>query len=428
MSERERALSILQRVRKDDAFAARLLEYEGDERDRRFVRNLVLGVLRWRGEIDFLIEKLADRRINKLDPSTVDILRLGVYEVLHTDAPPHAVVNEAVSLAAKRAARSRGLVNAVLRRATSTELRALLPAGHDAVSLAVSASHPRWLMERWIANFGEARAQEIAYANQELSFPDLFINGKRITIAQADEILRRKEVAFEPSPLLPGVVRLRGPVSQVADEIEQGLFHPMDEGSAVVATVVPSDTRTLLDLAAAPGGKSLVLAARGVDVVAHDLSLGRLLTLRSALSRMSGRSGRLVAGDGRMPPFRERFDSVLLDAPCSATGTIRKNPELKWRLKAEQIAGLSALQEELLDRALDLASRYCIYSTCSLEPEENDSVVERVLSRRGDFVLDDIGNSEGMSEGLKKYLSKGVLRLTPESGADGFTVHRLCHV
>lgn len=428
MSERERALSILQRVRKDDAYAARLLEYEGDERDRRFVRNLVLGVLRWRGEIDFLIEKLADRRINKLDASTVDILRLGVYEVLHTDAPPHAVVNEAVGLAAKRAARSRGLVNAVLRRATSTELRSLLPAGHDAASLAVSTSHPRWMMERWIANFGESRAKEIACANQELSYPDLFINETRITIAEAAELLRRKEVVFEPSPFLPSIFRLRGAASQVSEEIEKGLFHPMDEGSAVVASLVPPDTRRLLDLAAAPGGKSLVLAARGTDVVAHDLSLARLQTMRSAFGRMFGRSGRLVAGDGRIPPFRGTFDCVLLDAPCSATGTIRKNPELKWRLKPEQIAELAELQEQMLERALDLASRCCVYSTCSLEPEENDSVVERVLSRRSDFALEDIGGSEAVNDALMKYVSKKVLRLTPESGTDGFTVHLLRHI
>ncbi|HWW63057.1 MAG TPA: RsmB/NOP family class I SAM-dependent RNA methyltransferase, partial [Thermoanaerobaculia bacterium] len=159
----------------------------------------------------------------------------------------------------------------------------------------------------------------------------------------------------------------------------------------------------ILDLAAAPGGKTMYMTSRGARVVSNDISITRLRPLRHR---------RIVVSDARHAPFRRQFDVVLLDAPCSATGTIRKNPELKWRLREIQLAHFASLQRELLTSALALAREAVVYSTCSLEPEENDAVV-------AGFALDDA--AKYVPPGAARWVENGVLRLTPESGADGFT-------
>jgi 16S rRNA (cytosine967-C5)-methyltransferase len=172
----------------------------------------------------------------------------------------------------------------------------------------------------------------------------------------------------------------------------------------------------VLDLAAAPGSKTLYMRSRGTRVISNDISFARLRPLVA-------RGGDVVVGDGRAAPFRRQFDVVLIDAPCSATGTIRKNPELKWRLRENDIAAFPPLQRELLTAAFSLARHAVIYSTCSLEPEENDEVIDAVLATQRDFARADI--STITPDGAKPWVENGVLRLTPESGADGFTAFLL---
>ena len=186
----------------------------------------------------------------------------------------------------------------------------------------------------------------------------------------------------------------------------------MDEGSAVIADIAAASGSDILDLASAPGGKTIVMMARGAKVVSNDISIARLRPLRT-------RSRTLVVSDGRSGVFRRRFQTVLLDAPCSATGTIRKNPEIKWRLQESDIARFTILQKELLVSALELANETVVYSTCSLEREENDEVAREVLESRRDFVRGDV--SPLVNDEVRRWVEDGVLRLTPESGADGFT-------
>ncbi len=374
MTERARALHLLQRIEREQLYASLLLAGESG-----FVRTIVLGVLRWRSRLDFAIEQLAHRRIAKLDPPVVDALRLGLYQLLYMDVARYAAVSETVDLAPKRA---RGLVNAVLRRAAD----GLAPEPPD---LAVRTAHPEWLFRRWVNNYGAVRAEEIAAANQELSYPDVL------------------SLCGEPPPdavrssLVEGLWKLHGSSA----ELDRDRFHPMDEGSAVVAAIARACGDPVLDLAAAPGGKTLYMAYHGARVVAHDISV-------TSLRPLFGRHSSIVVGDGRQAPFRGRFPVVLLDAPCSATGTIRKNPEIKWRLRESDLPALTTLQRELLAAALRLASSYVVYSTCSLEPEENDAIIAGYeLAEIAPFV----------PAGARAWVDGKALRLTPESGADGFT-------
>ncbi|MEO8383243.1 MAG: transcription antitermination factor NusB [Acidobacteriota bacterium] len=377
-SEREHALQLLQRIEREDLYASLLLIGESG-----FVRTLVLGVLRWRSRLDFVIAELAQRAVKKLDPPVVDVLRLGLYQLLFMDTPAYAAVSESVDLAPKRA---RGFVNAVLRRAT----RGPVPEPSD---LATRTAHPPWLVERWIRTYGAERAAKIAAANQELSYPDV--------LALRDE----PPPGGERSSLVPGVWKLHGSSA----ELDRDAFHPMDEGSAVIAAIARACGDDILDVAAAPGGKSLYMEHYGARVVSSDVSFSRLRPL-------ARRGRKIVVSDGRTPPFAKPFAVVLLDAPCSATGTIRKNPELKWRMREEDLAGFAKLQRALLAGALSVARDFVVYSTCSLEPEENDRVVEGVAR---------VDITPYVPEGARPWVEDGVLRLTPESGADGFTAFLL---
>jgi len=373
VTERERAFNLLQRIERESAYASILLHDETG-----FVRTLVLGVLRWRSRLDDVIEKLASRRLNKLDPNVVDVLRLGIYQLMFMDVAPYAAVSETVDLAGRYAKRARGFVNAILRSATKANLQAM------AKDVATRTAHPQWLIDRWTRAFGAERAAAIAEANQQLSYPDVFAE--------------TPPAGAVPSSLVPGMYKLTGSSANVEG-------YALDEGSGVIADIAAAAGRDILDLAAAPGGKTIVMSARGANVVSNDVSIARIRPL-------IGRSRRIVVSDGRQPPFRKRFETVLLDAPCSATGIIRKNPEIKWRLREGDLARFATLQRELLASAIKSASKTVIYSTCSLEPEENDAVTAA-------YERDDV--SKFVNPEVARWVDRGVLRLTPESGADGFT-------
>jgi 16S rRNA (cytosine967-C5)-methyltransferase len=378
ITDRQRSLHLLRRIERESLFASALLAHETG-----FVRTLVLGVLRWRSRLDWAIGILAKRPVKRLDDQVVDVLRIGLYQLLHMDVAQHAAVSESVDLAPKRA---RGFVNAVLRQATRTAL----PEPPD---VATRAAHPSWLVERWIRRYGPQRAAAIAEANQQLSYPDVLSLG---------DAAPPGGIASE---LVADVWKLQGSSA----ELDRQAFYPMDEGSAVIAAIARACGDDILDLTAAPGSKSLYMHAHAARVVANDLSIARLRPLAM-------RDIPVVVSDGRQSSFSRRFEVVLLDAPCSATGTIRKNPELKWRLREEELAGFARLQRELLASAMRLASEYVVYSTCSLEPEENELVVEP---------YERIDISPFVPEGARRWVENGALQLTPESGADGFVAHCL---
>jgi len=381
-NERERALQLLRRIERESAYASLLMT-----NDSGFVRTLVLGVLRWRSRLDFVIDSFAKGAV---EPEIRDILRLGAVQLIFMHVAPHAAVSETVELAPHRA---RGFVNAVLRRMAS---KRNIPEPPD---VATRTAHPQWLIDRWTGFYGAERAAKIAEADQELSFPDAMTDSPPPD-ATASE-------------LVPGMWKLTGSSAEVEGFV-------LDEGSAVIAGIAAAAGDDVLDLAAAPGGKSLVMRARGAHVVSNDISIARL---RPLMGKAGGRSDALVVSDALHPPFARQFRVVLLDAPCSATGTIRKNPELKWRLAEADLASFASLQRALLRSALDLAAETVVYSTCSLEPEENDEVVGDLLRDRGDFIRGDVAPLVNAS--VARWVENGVLRLTPEAGTDGFTAHVL---
>lgn len=432
---REIAFHILSRVQQTHSYAANLLaSYRWDGvslRERRLTYELVLGVLRWQRQLDYFIEKYAKRPVESLDLPVVIALRLGLYQLRFLErVPDYAAVDTAVELVRSSGApRAAGLVNAVLRRATrSRRDRPGADLDDEFERLSVEYSHPRWLVEKWIADFGRPEALSLMRANNATPVPVLRINRLRAPEQETLAALAREGIEVEPSDFVPGAYRVKaGTLSLTSPLVVGGFVYFQDEGSQLVAHLVsPQPGMRVLDVCAAPGSKTTHLAAlmnnRGV-IVAGDLHLGRLRALCRLTERLGVEMAAALVLDGTRPlPFvpRARFDRVLVDAPCSGTGTLRRNPEIKWWLERAHLAGLSQKQRALLGEA----SRWVvdrgmlIYSTCSLEREENEEVVEQFLRDHADFGLVRPEMDKDLTEA-----GRGWIRLFPHRhGTDGFFV------
>lgn len=377
-------------------------------RDRAFARTLVMTTLRRLGPIDTALQV----RLKKPPPDVVaHILRLAVAQIFILKTPAHAAVATAVDLTAKRAGPLKGLVNAVLRGLIREP-----PELDDPDLLA-----PSWLYMRWQAAFGAGEAREIAAVIAREPATDLSLRDPGDAQALA--------AALEATPLPGGSLRAgrRGDIAAWPGFAE-GRWWVQDASAALPARLLAlREGETALDLCAAPGGKTLQLAAAGASVTALDRSAPRLRRVAENLAR-TGLAAEVVAGDGATWPDRRVFDAVLLDAPCSATGTFRRHPDVLWAARPGDIASLAAVQGRLLDAAARRVrpGGRMVYCVCSLEPEEGEGQVAAFLSRTPDMTLDPIAEGEGGSPAASRR-PDGTLRVLPhhqEGGTDGFYIAR----
>jgi 16S rRNA (cytosine967-C5)-methyltransferase len=347
-------------------------------RDRGFFREMFFGVIRHLSQLDFFIAQLRDGR---LDDETHAILRLGLYQLFHMRVPSHAVVNESVSLAG----RSRGLVNAILRRATREHVQ--LESALAAAPMAARWSHPGFLIDRWIAAFGHEKAEALCAWNNRPS--DVFVRANALRTT-ADELAATtsatERVAFHPRVLK---------VAELPPAwLTEGLVYVQDPSTLLACDLLdPQPGETVLDACAAPGGKTSYLAELMRNegrIVAADLWESRLARLRENMTRLGVRNVEPLVLDGmlahgELPPAS--FDRALIDAPCSNTGVIRRRVDVRWRLTDEDFIRMPEQQLALLRRITPLVrpGGTLVYSTCSLEPEENDRVVERALAEIPDL-------------------------------------------
>ncbi|MBK6315567.1 MAG: 16S rRNA (cytosine(967)-C(5))-methyltransferase RsmB [Blastocatellia bacterium] len=427
------AASILHRVLRDDSYASPLLAAESlddlSPEDRRLVQELVLGVLRWRGELDYVINAKTNRPAEKLDAPLRVALWLGLYQLRHLErVPEHAAVNESVELVKNsRAWRGASLVNAALRaetreRTAAPEDRVKQPANR----LAIGLSHPKWLLERWIERLGLDEATNLARANNEHAPVALRINPLRApSLARVLEELSAIGVDVRKSEIAPGAfVVSGGHLTPSARGIREGWVYVQDEASQLIAYLVGARAgERVLDIGAAPGGKTSALAASMGNtgrIVAVDVYPSRLATLNATCHRLAANNVSPVAADAAFGlPFEHSvtFDRVLVDAPCSGTGTLRRNPEIKWRLAAVDLERFAGLQSALLDTASGRvrAGGRLVYSTCSVEPEEDEAVAAAFLAAHPEFVRIDPDVSESVRT------RDGYVRTFPHvHGADGF--------
>lgn len=381
-------------------------------RDRAFARALTLATLRRLGPID----RALDAKLQREPPPVVrQILRLGAAQAFWLDTPDFAAVDTSVRLAERfpQSQRFKALVNAVLRGLLRDG-----PPADDPESLA-----PPWLFARWSAAYGAQVAGEIAAVIPEEPATDLSLRD----LAEADAVA----ASLEGEALPGGSVRtpLRGDIAGWPG-YETGAWWVQDAAAAVPARLLAvRPGETALDLCAAPGGKTLQLAATGAAVTAVDRSAARLQRLSESLAR-TDLAAEVIAADALTWPDTRVFDAVLLDAPCSATGTFRRHPDVLWAARPSDVASLAAVQSAMLDRAADRVKPgggRLVYCVCSLEPEEGEAQVAAFLARRGDFALDPVRAGEGGAP-TESLTAQGMLRLLPHhrpGGQDGFFAARL---
>jgi 16S rRNA (cytosine967-C5)-methyltransferase len=348
-------------------------------RDRAFLHELVLGTLRHRGFLDFALAACVDRPLGEIDSQVLTILRLGAYQILRLRVPDRAAVSESVEIARAVAPRATGIVNAVLRRLAREGAPAIPDPEKEPLRWLTSVgSLPRWLAKRWLSRLGAEVARARATALLEAPPIAFRVNPR------ADDVERRLiEAGVVASPLaVPGARRAReGAIGALALE---GLVYAQDQGSQMIAHLAARDRGLVLDACAAPGGKSTLLADLGRDaqVVAGEISPGRLATLSGLVRRWGTTNVRVVGADARQPPFARPFDAVLLDAPCSGLGTLGRHPDIRWRARAGDLARHARRQRELLEGVAPLLGpgSTLVYATCSVEPEENEEVIEPFLA------------------------------------------------
>lgn len=422
------AFEILRRVA-EGAYASVLLASREEELaslDRALCHELVMGVLRRQLWLDRLIEHYANRKAAGLDESVRIALRIGLYQLRFLSrVPASAAVNESVNLVRIARLRSAGsFVNAVLRRAVREP--EVDPAGniHDPLQrLSVATSHPEWLIQRWSEAFGIAEAEAFARANNEPAPVAFRVVKGPAQEADVCERLRAAGGELVSSKVAAGAWRINGAGRLLGELTAAGTVYIQDEASQLVALLLDvKPGQRVLDLCAAPGSKTTQIAAIGLDsalIVASDLHEHRLRTVVSSAQLQGFGSIHCVALDGLQPlPLPEgSFDRVLVDAPCSGTGTLRRNPEIRWRISPADIKDLAERQKRLLFNAARVVrpGGRLVYSTCSVEPEENEDVVQSFLENNETFRLLELTLDGGLQTSL------GSTRTWPHrEGTDGF--------
>lgn len=442
---RKIAYEILRRVESEGAYASDLLHADLGPKtkpeDAALATEIVMGVLRWRRQLDLLIENYTKKPIGRLDLAVVIALRMGIYQLRFLNrVPARAAVNESVEIvkSAKKASAAT-LVNAVLRRAAEEARKPaeqlLPPTPSRAENLAILHSHPTWMVERWMARLGEPQTIALLVANNRTPRLSCALHAISTLDAVTQE-LRAAGLRVLPGEILKSAFAVSGGSPARTEAFRAGKISIQDEASQIVPLLVEvQGGERVLDLCAAPGGKTAPLvrgaAAKGM-VVASERHAHRLRAMREQFKRLGLNQVRLVELDAEKAlPFGIQFDRILVDAPCSGTGTLARHPEIRWRLRLDQLKEFHHLQASLLENAIDALAPggRLVYSTCSVEPEENEEVVQEVLKKRSDASL---AGSELGPDSLRHKLAEGIdatsffdkegfFRTSPsEHSADGF--------
>jgi len=437
------ALRVLERVQRASAFAdialnVALTRSGLSAPDRAFATELVYGTLRWRGRIDYLLEQCLDRDLEKLEPLVATALRLGAYQIVFTDGvPATAAVDESVRcVRAAGVERATGLVNAVLRRLATEHARIPLPKlESDPIDHLVHAlSLPRWIAERWLAIFGPAEAAALARASNEAPPLTVRVNRQRKSVAELLADVSERFPDAVPCRLARDGVQLGRRGNPGLDPgFLRGDFTVQDEASQLVVGLLDAAAgERILDVCAAPGGKTTAIAER----VGHD---GRVLALDRHARRLGlvSRSARRLGLDNIDCSERDAtrplgdlaaapFDRVLVDAPCSGLGTLRRHPDARWRIQPGDPDKLAAIQAALLRSAAAVVKPggTLVYSTCTVLPEENEWIIEAFLKTSPDFELT---RPSELPPEVRSVIGKdGALRCLPHRhDADGFYAARL---
>jgi len=406
--------------------------------DRSFLTELIYGILRWEGKLDWVIRQFSKIPFEKIELETLNILRLGLYQILFLSrTPSSAAVNESVELAKRiRGKGGAGFVNAVLRSTIRQKNEIHYPrlAEDLALSISVIQSHPLWLVQRWVKELGAEETIRVCTFNNQISSLTLRANTLKVHREDLIEKLKEKELsAFPATYSEEGIVVKNPPPTSELPFMKEGLYIIQDEASQLVTAVMdPKPGERILDACAAPGGKTTHFSQKMKnqgEIYALDVSKERLILIDEISHRFGIKIIKTIKGDATEPlpiPKGLKFDRILADVPCSGFGTLRKNPDLKWGRGEEDIKRLSELQASILKNLSNYLREggVLIYSTCTVFREENEDVVEKFLEGNAEFQLDPM---EGvLPVKLHPFIRNGYFKtFSPRDEMDGFFVARL---
>lgn len=425
------ALAVLTRVRESDAYANLVLPAEVDRaglgpREAAVATELAYGTLRMLGTLDWVVSLHADRSIDEVDPDLLDVLRLGTYQLLYSRIPVHAAVSETVDLVRRKGAR--GFANAILRRVAEgrEEIPWPSPEGDLPTYLRVRYAHPDWIVRLWLSELGRQDTEGLLRADNEPPGVSLRVNTLRTGVDELAGRLRAAGLAVEEART-PDVLRVRGGGAPASwPGWDEGLFAVQDEASVLAAAALrPDDAGMVVDLCAGPGGKTGGLAAEGEGrLVGVELHAHRARLVGETLARLGTRRRTLVVqGDGTRPPIRRGVDAVLVDAPCSGLGVLRRRPEARWRVKATDVERCAELQLDLLRSGFSLlrTGGALVYAVCTVTRAETTGLLERFLGAEAD------AEPEALPDPLARISdAAGSVQLMPHvHGTDGMFIARV---
>lgn len=428
---RDVALTVVRRVFEQGAYADRALAAEAaelDRRDRALATQIAYGTVQRRATLDHLASQLVRRPLRTLEPVVLAGVRIGLFQILYMNGiPAYAAVGETVELVKRQSRGGAGFVNAVLRRGTQrgpSLLKRL--SDRDPTGAAVMHSVPEWLAEMWWDELGAERARSLLRGINQPPESALRIN---TLVGSLDDLVARLPAANRTAPALPEGVVLEGPFDVQGSELwRQGAIMAQSRASMLVARVLaPEPGERVLDLCAAPGGKTTHLAALMADqgeIVAVERHSGRAHALEETCSRMRARAVRVLVADAT-DPVPGSFDRVLLDPPCSGLGTLQSRPDRRWRASSEAIAELAALQERLLEVAATATSPggTLVYSVCTISRREGEEIIDRFLEAHRDWEREDLSALHPQWQHAREGR---YLQLFPDrDGTDGFFIARL---
>lgn len=429
------AIKALLEISEKGAVPKRAIESQAsslDKRDRAFLTEVVYGVLRFRDTLDWIMRHFL-KNTSRLGSFTLFNLRIALYQIYMMRVPDWASVNEAVEMEKLPGGPATGrhsLVNAVLRNVLRQKDRFVLPIKTDdpVTSISINTSHPKWLVKRWVDRFGKEEAALLAGANNEIPPMTLRVNTLRVTREELIGILSKKGVESEPTQYCPDGIVLKE--ARIYDDLSftRGLFFVQDEASQLISYLLdPGPGQRILDACAAPGGKTTHIAQLMGDsgeVLAVEKNRERTDRIKENIENLGVRSIKIVNADINELNDIGAFDRILVDAPCSATGTIRRNPDVKYRHKPGDLMEYRSKQVRLLQSTSKLLKEngIIVYSVCSVQPEEGEEAVKEFLKTAGEFRIIDTGALL-----LKDFINKGFFRTYPHRhGMDGFFGVSIC--
>jgi len=442
---RETAVKVLSEVHADGAYAnvalaKALREQKLSEQDRRFVTELVYGTVKAGGTLDWILSRYAKNPIQKMHPAVREILRLGLYQLFYLDkVPASAACNTSVELAKKLAPRRlSGFVNAVLRTAVREPERAAFPKEKPDVYLALASQHPLWFVRRWIKELGAEETEKLTAFDNTQAPLCLRANTLRVTREELLQQLEAGGAVCEPSAWAPeGIVVRKHGALDAMKPLQDGLAQVQDESSMLVAQVLdPRPGEFIIDCCAAPGGKSTHIAQKMRDegrILAGDIYDHKIARIEENAKRLGITileaekiDAREIGGE-----YEEMADRVLVDAPCSGLGVLRRKPDARWRKSAKEIRKLPELQMAILESAARAVKPdgILVYSTCTIEQAENADVVRAFLAKHPEFYIERAGAFLPAPHG---HGNEDMVQLYPQrDGTDGFFIarmHKVCRL